>query len=94
MRRVLLQLFLRIEVMSKSRHTRNIAIGVSVGTVAGLIIAAMATFLDWRTNPSGIFHDSSGTDWLIVAETGLSWFVPVFVIATAVTFLILLWTKR
>lgn len=80
--------------MTKSKHARNVAIGISAGMAAGSIVAAITTFLDWRTNPAGIFHDSSGTNWPIVAETAASWFVPVFVLATAVTFLVLFLTKR
>lgn len=46
------------------------------GAAVGLALAAIMTFSDWRTNPGGVFHDASGTNWRAVIETALSWFVP------------------
>jgi len=46
------------------------------GVVVGLAIAAFMTFLDWRTNPGGIFHGADSTNWSVVMETAISWFVP------------------
>lgn len=80
--------------MTGSEKTSIWSTGIAAGTGAGSGVAAIATILDWCTNPAGIFHGSNGTDWLIVAETALSWFVPVFVIATFVTVLILFLIKR
>lgn len=46
------------------------------GVAVGFAIAAIMTFLDWRTNPGGIFRTADGTYWRVVMETALSWFVP------------------
>jgi hypothetical protein len=37
---------------------------------------------DWRLNPAGLFHDATGTDWGVVLETAMSWFLPVTAVAT------------
>ena len=50
---------------------------VAIGIVIGLIVATIMTTLDWRLNPSGIFHNTQGTNWSIVRETAFSWFLPV-----------------
>ena len=57
--------------------------GLAVGTVTGLVVAVAMTVRDWRLNPGGIFHGPGGTDWLIVADTATSWFVPVTLLVTA-----------
>ena len=44
---------------------------------AGLLVSVWMTVLDWRLNPSGLFHNDQGTNWDIVLETALSWFWPV-----------------
>jgi hypothetical protein len=46
----------------------------SVGVSA--VVTAIATEWDWLKNPSGIFHDESGTHWSIVFDTAVSWFIP------------------
>jgi hypothetical protein len=52
-------------------------LAVAVGVAFGLIVASVMTFLDWRLNPGGIFHDAQGTDWGIVSETAVRWFTPI-----------------
>lgn len=47
-------------------------IGVGIGAAVGLAVASTMTFLDWRNNPGGIFHDAYNTDWAIVWETATS----------------------
>lgn len=66
----------------------------AAGMVAALYVAAFATFRDWNLNPGGLFHNADSTNWAIVAETALSWFVPVFVIAVSGTALILFFVRR
>jgi H+/Cl- antiporter ClcA len=66
-------------------NRRSWVIGIYVGLAAGLLVAAAMTILDWRANPSGLFHDESGTNWLIVGETALSWFWPVALAALLIT---------
>lgn len=47
------------------------------GIVLGIAFASVMTILDWRLNPGGIFHNANGTEWVVVMETALSWFLPV-----------------
>ena len=71
----------------KPFQSRSWIIGGSVAVVLGLAVASYFAFVDWRLNPGGIFQDESGTDWKVVLETAVSWFLPValivFVLATA-----------
>ena len=53
------------------------AIGLGIGAAVGLFVASAATFMDWHLNAGGIFHDAEHTDWAVVWETAVSWFVPV-----------------
>lgn len=55
------------------------------GVAVGLAIAIFMTFLDWRTNPGGLFHDAAGTNWNVVWETAVSWFVPTAAIVSALS---------
>lgn len=64
-------------------------IGVGIGAAVGLAVASTMTFLDWRINPGGIFHDAYNTDWAIVWETATSWFLPVAAIVAVFTWLLL-----
>ena len=56
-------------------------------------LAMVMTFADWRLNPGGIFHSEQGTDWAIVWDTLVSWFVPTIpaavILSVAVLFLVL-----
>lgn len=54
-------------------------VSVLFAGVSALSIAAAMTWVDWRLNPAGLFHSVNGTNWPVVWETWLSWFVPVFV---------------
>lgn len=58
------------------------------GPSLGLIIAILATLTftlwDWIENPSGIFHDSTGTNWNFVYDTAVSWFFPTFLQSTLI----------
>ncbi len=65
-----------------------------IGATAGLFVASVVSFLDWQLNPSGIFHSDLGTNWRIVWETWISWFVPVFVIGSAVSVPVLFWFSK
>ena len=46
------------------------------GAAIAIAVAMVAAFLDWRANPAALFHDESGTNWRILGETWLSWFLP------------------
>jgi hypothetical protein len=58
---------------------------VALGAMVGLLTASVMAFIDWRLNPSGIFHSELGTNWRLVWDTWLSWFVPIFVVVSAAT---------
>ena len=63
-----------------------------MGLVASAVLAMVMTFADWRLNPGGIFHGDQGTNWTIVWDTLVSWFVPTVpvavILAIAVLFLV------
>lgn len=56
---------------------KQAALAVGTGIALGGVVATVMAIVDWRLNPGGIFHDSQGTNWEVVAETALSWFLPV-----------------
>lgn len=58
------------------------------------LTASVATYLDWSENPGGIFRDSTGTNWAVVWETAISWFVPVLLIVAVAQTVWLLSTRR
>ena len=64
------------------------------GGAVGIIVASVISFLDWRLNPSGIFHSDLGTNWRFVWDTWISWFVPVFVVGSAVSVPVLFWLSK
>ncbi len=68
--------------------------GGLVGTSVGLIVALGMSYMDWRTNPQGIFHDELGTNWDIVLETAVSWFVPVALVTFVLSVAIHSWLTR
>ena len=63
-----------------------------MGLVASAVLAIVMTYADWRLNPGGIFHGDYGTNWIIVWNTLVSWFVPTVpvavILAIAVLFLV------
>ena len=50
--------------------------GLVLGIVASAVLAMVMTYADWRLNPGDIFRSDTGTNWVIVRETLISWFVP------------------
>ncbi len=75
-------------------HARIWKLAAIVGTLTGIVVSAIMTFLDWRLNPGGIFHNDAGTNWTIVAETAFSWLWPVALIAFAATAVVLYAIRR
>jgi hypothetical protein len=75
-------------------RSRSWIIGTVFGLLAGFLVAIPMTVLDWHLNPSGVFHDETGTHWTVVAETAISWFWPVAVLVLAITVLLLAWLSR
>ncbi len=67
--------------------------GLGLGLLASAVLAMVMTFADWRLNPGGIFRNEQGTDWGIVGDTLLSWFIPTIpaavILSVAVLFLVL-----
>lgn len=55
---------------------------LTVGTCAALFVSVVMTAVNWRINPSGLFHGEGGTSWGIVLETVVSWFLPAIPILT------------
>ena len=46
------------------------------GGFMGLVIASVMTFQDWRLNPGGLFRANNQTQWNVVWDTWISWFLP------------------
>ena len=77
-------------------HARTLKLAAIFGLLAGLVVSAAMTFVDWRLNPASLFHNESGTDWTVVAETVLSWLGPVALVtflATAIVLYSIAWFK-
>ena len=75
-----------MNILSKSSFLVAIIVGLSVSSVVTLTISIW----EWLENPSGIFHNENGTNWTFVYETASSWFVPTFIISSAISALVLL----
>ncbi len=69
-------------------------LGGLVGVSVGLVVAFAMSYVDWQHNPQGIFHDELGTNWDIVLETAVSWFVPVAPITFILSVAVLSWFSR
>lgn len=65
-------------------------LGLVIGLTVGLLTGAYYAFSDWKLNPGGIFHNDQGTQWDIVMETVTSWWLPVSVWVTALSWVVLL----
>jgi hypothetical protein len=76
--------------MSKKCWVYAILLGVAGGFVAATVMA----FFDWRLNPGGIYHSDLGTNWRFVWDTWISWFLPVFVVASAMSVPALFWLSK
>ena len=77
-------------------HIRILKLAAVVGLLTGLVVSATMTFMDWRLNPAGLFRSERGTDWAIVSETALSWFMPVSLgtfLAAAIVLYSIAWIK-
>ena len=68
--------------------------GILSSALVGVLVASVMSFLDWRLNPSGIFHGDHGTSWGVVWETWVSWFIPVAVWFGVVALPAFLWRAR
>ncbi|MEQ8407778.1 MAG: hypothetical protein RKH07_05840 [Gammaproteobacteria bacterium] len=53
-------------------------IATKVAFCIALFLTLLFTGWDWLANPSGIFHDDTGTNWRFVYDTAESWFLPAF----------------
>ncbi len=60
----------------KKRVANSLIFGILSAFIIGVLVGAIATLIDWRENPSGIFHDDTGTHWNFVFDTFHSWFWP------------------
>ena len=68
--------------------------GLALGAAMACLVAAAMTFADWQINPAGIFRGPDGTNWGIVWDTWISWFLPVFPIVAAVALVVVWYTSR
>ena len=75
-------------------NRRSWIFGFLIGIAVGLIVALVMSYLDWQHNPQGIFHNELGTNWAIVLETAVSWFVPVALVSSVLSIAILTWCSR
>lgn len=66
----------RVGVVNLAMNRKHWMLGIVMGLGGGLTVAVIMTFLDWRINPDGLFHDANGTHWPVVLETAFSWFAP------------------
>ena len=73
---------------------RSWTVGALVAAALAFLVAAPMTAADWRVNPSGIFHGPRGTNWDVVLETALSWFLPLFLVSWAVATAVHAWLSR
>ena len=69
-------------------------LGATFGALVALSVAVPPTFLDWSLNPGGLFRSDSGTNWDAVFETLLSWFWPIFIVATTILTLFFTWLTK
>jgi len=74
-----------------SRFLLVVLQGLIFGFLLALLVSAVPTFLDWRANPSGIFHDSAGTNLAVVLETFFSWLWPLFLVFAPVSIAVIAW---
>ena len=67
--------------------------GLALGLLASAVLASVMTYAVWRLYPGGIFWNEQGTDWAVVGETLVSWFVPTIpaavILSVAVLYLVL-----
>ena len=70
---------------AKKKKTKRWVLALLDGVAVGLALGAFMTYLDWRRNPGGIFRDFDGTNWSVVMETALSWFVPTAAIVSVLS---------
>ena len=54
------------------------------------VVAGIFTYHDWQLNPGGIFYSNQETHWKYVWETFISWWWPVALIVTALSWGVLL----
>ena len=80
--------------MSRRTLARGALIGIAVGVAVGLAVGLVMTTLDYLQNPAGVFHGEQGVHWGNVAETWVSWFVPVASIASALSVAVVWWISR
>lgn len=66
--------------LMKSRSALPWEKGLAIGFIVSFTVSSILTYLDWQTNPSGIFHSPQGTDCNIVWETLISWLWPLLVL--------------
>ena len=80
--------------LQRKTITKVTALALGFGVATGLVVAITMTWMDWRLNPGGIFRHQEGTNWPIVLETALSWFVPILLCASVLALSVTCWRSR
>ena len=63
--------------MSQSTHARVWLRSTAAAIAAGVLVASVMSYRDWRLNPGDVFRGPDGTDWGVVWDTFASWMWPV-----------------
>ena len=74
-----------------TNSTKTVLQGLFIGFLLSLLASAIPTFMDWYTNPAGLFHGAGGTHWKIVFETMFSWLWPFFMLFGPVSIAVVTW---
>lgn len=62
--------------MAAIRKLKGVGLTSCAAVLFAVSVASLATVVDWRENPGEIFRSTEGTQWMIVWETWVSWFLP------------------
>lgn len=55
--------------------------GLAFGLFVASIVTLVITVWEWVENPGGIFYDGNSTQWSMLYDTAISWFVPTLLYA-------------
>ncbi|MCB1644339.1 MAG: hypothetical protein KDI36_02755 [Pseudomonadales bacterium] len=64
----------------------SVLFGLVTGLTLAVVVTLVVTVWQWLENRSGRFHSEAGTDWEMIANTVVAWFMPVFLDVTLIAF--------